>query len=201
MAIGQSYYDSSVYSWGANISSGSDLVVEGRLGIGMANPSSAYMLDVHGTIHADGAGLAESVLASSDVEAADGVVIDTNNHLAVKKSSKPYDLRIAGIISSAPGLWMGEGKTKNYKPLVLAGQVPCKVTTSNGPIMPGDLLAVSSKPGYAMKVSFVDYNKAKDSKSLRYALMENEKRRMSVIAKALEPLKEGDSTITVLLMR
>jgi len=35
-------------------------------------------------------------------------------------------------------------------PLAIVGIVPCKVVAENGPIVPGDLLVMSSTPGYAM---------------------------------------------------
>ena len=35
--------------------------------------------------------------------------------------------------------------------LALMGRVPVKATAENGLIRPGDLLTVSSKPGYAMR--------------------------------------------------
>ena len=38
MAIGEDYYNPSSYSWGSEISSDADLVVEGRVGIGTENP-------------------------------------------------------------------------------------------------------------------------------------------------------------------
>jgi hypothetical protein len=41
----------------------------------------------------------------------------------------------------------------NYKPIALAGRVPCKVSTENGPIKAGDLLTTSSTPGHAMKAN------------------------------------------------
>ena len=38
-------------------------------------------------------------------------------------------------------------------PLALAGRVPVLVTLEGGPILPGDDLTGSSKPGYAMKAT------------------------------------------------
>ena len=53
--------------------------------------------------------------------------------------------------------------------------------TSNGAIIPGDLLTTSSIPGHAMKVT--DYNRAKGS----------------IIGKAMTGLKNGEGTILVLI--
>jgi hypothetical protein len=45
---------------------------------------------------------------------------------------------------------------KGEIPLAVVGIVPCKVTSENGPIYPGDLLVSSSIPGYAMKGTNTD---------------------------------------------
>ena len=42
------------------------------------------------------------------------------------------------------------GENGGY-PVAVAGLVNTKVSTENGPIMPGDLLVTASKAGYAMK--------------------------------------------------
>ena len=52
MAIGDNYYRSSDYSWGVDIDSDADLVVEGNVGIGTTNPTQK--LDVNGQIHSTG---------------------------------------------------------------------------------------------------------------------------------------------------
>jgi len=58
-----------------------------------------------------------------------------------------------------------------------------KVTAEGGPIQPGDLLVVSSTPGYAMRW---------DPESGEPC---------GFVGKALEPLQEGTGIILVLLMR
>lgn len=97
-----------------------------------------------------------------------------------RKTRSPYSTMIAGIISTSPGITLGNNfdakadKWEDNRPmLALAGRVPVKVTTENGPIQIGDLLVSSSTPGYAMRCS---------------------DRVMCVgatIGKALEPLAEG----------
>ncbi len=66
--------------------------------------------------------------------------------------------------------------------LALMGRVKVKATVENGPIQVGDLLVSSSKPGYAMRCS---------EPSLCV---------IGVIGKALEPLREGEGLIEVLVM-
>jgi len=66
--------------------------------------------------------------------------------------------------------------------LALAGQVPVKATTENGPIHAGDLLTVSSKPGYAMKCAEVQACEG------------------VMIGKALHGLERGEGLVLVLVM-
>ncbi len=63
--------------------------------------------------------------------------------------------------------------------LALAGRVPVKVTTENGPIQVGDLLISSSEPGYAMRCS-------------EHATCVG-----ATIGKALDSLEEGTGEIMV----
>jgi hypothetical protein len=103
----------------------------------------------------------------------------------LKKCSQPYCSLVAGIYSTNPGFLGGQGieekSTSNKVPLALIGQVPCKVTTENGPIRIGDLLVTSSTPGYAMKGT--------DRSQMLGA----------IVGKALEPLSSGTGTIKVLV--
>ena len=62
------------------------------------------------------------------------------------------------------------------------GRVPMKTTTENGSINAGDLLTVSSKPGFAMLCG--------DAKECECA----------IIGKALEGLNKGEGKILVLVM-
>jgi hypothetical protein len=67
--------------------------------------------------------------------------------------------------------------------LALLGRVPVKATTENGPIMPGDLLTSSSKPGYAMRCESVQQCEG------------------AIIGKALGSLEDREGLIMVLLVR
>jgi hypothetical protein len=57
---------------------------------------------------------------------------------------------VVGVVSTNPAQILRED-LENAAPITLNGVVPCKVTTENGAIMPGDLLVSSSTPGHAMR--------------------------------------------------
>lgn len=150
---------------------------DGKVGINDTTPS--YTLDIAGNVQitggggntcADGQGeatcnnfvdYAELYPSSELVESGDLVIIDFQNEGKVKKSNKPYDKSVAGIVSTKPAvliegstmIFMNNGfKLNQTKPAIaLAGRVPTKVTDENGIIKKGDLLTTSSKKGYGMK--------------------------------------------------
>jgi len=126
--------------------------------------------------------IAEDIRADGCKDA-ESVIIDQNKNRKVTKSRIPYDTKAGGIISRAPIFHIGKVNHPDYKPLALAGQVYCKVTTENGAIQAGDLLVTSSKAGYAMRA---DLDKLKPG---------------MLIGKALEPLETGDGEILVLISR
>jgi len=135
--------------------------------------------------------IAEYIPASQTLEPGDVVIINPDNCPSVIKSIKPYDTTVAGIVSTKPGYLLGidnkNGNKKDVK-LCLAGRVPCKVTTENGPIKPGDLLTTSSRPGYAMKARPI-------GKINGYPIYPQG----CIVAKALEGLKKGKGKILVLV--
>lgn len=72
----------------------------------------------------------------------------------VQKSTSPYDSKAIGVISTKPGITMGEADGAG-KPVIvgLAGRVPVKVTTKNGDINTGDYITTSDIPGVGMKAT------------------------------------------------
>ncbi len=72
----------------------------------------------------------------------------------VKKSTTPYDSKAIGIISTKPGMVLGETDGAG-KPVIvgLSGRVPVKVTLKNGAINPGDYITASSIPWVGMKAT------------------------------------------------
>lgn len=134
------------------------------------------------------------------MEAGDIVELDPDKPKHYRKARGQSQL-IAGIITTKPGFTLGNEVIKKASPkvaerankdleevalyqpkLALLGRVPVKATTENGPIRLGDLLTVSTKPGYAMRCG-----QAKECEGM-------------VVGKALETLESGEGLILVLVM-
>ena len=133
-----------------------------------------------------GADVAERIDTSEPVEPGDVVEIDPENPGQYRKAQEPYSIRVAGVISTAPAITLGNAfdaaaeQWEDNRPLLaLAGRVPVKITTENGPIGVGDFLTTSSTPGYAMRCP--DLTKCTGA----------------ILGKALEPLEEGTGVIMV----
>ena len=80
------------------------------------------------------------------------VIFASDDEHVARSTSKTYDQRIAGIVSTQPGFLAGENLA-GHVPIALAGRVPTFVTNENGPIAVGDPLTTSSLAGYAMKAT------------------------------------------------
>jgi hypothetical protein len=141
-----------------------------------------------GNVYADGnftgggADVAERIDVSEAVEPGDVVEIDPDNPGKFRKAREALSTRVAGVISTAPGVVLGNKSAEHNdaRPiLALAGRVPVKVTAKYGAIAVGDLLVSSPIPGYAMKCP------------------EKSQCIGAVIGKALEPLAEGSGLIEV----
>jgi hypothetical protein len=140
------------------------------------------------SINTGSADVAERINTSEWVEAGDVVEIDPDHPGFFRKSSDPYSRRVAGIISTSPGVILGNSTDSetddwddNRPVLAIAGRVPVRVTTENGPIQVGDLLVASSAPGVAMRG---DPAAAVGC----------------VVGKAMEPFAEGDGEIMAQVM-
>jgi hypothetical protein len=108
-----------------------------------------------GDIRLSGADCAELfVVDAPAVEPGSVVVIGDNENLQL--SEKPYDPRVAGIISGAngltPGVLLGMNGKKGLYPISLSGKVYCKVVAGEHSIGVGDFLTTSGVVGHAMKV-------------------------------------------------
>jgi len=90
------------------------------------------------------------------MDAADVVVGDSSLTAGIKKASVPYDSQLIGVISTKPAITLDDysGVGQGWaKPVALAGRIPVKVSTINGPISTGDSLTSSTIPGVAMKAT------------------------------------------------
>ena len=95
------------------------------------------------------ADLAEIYSSKESLEPGDVVVISQDIDNNIEKSKLPDSVRVAGVISTEPGLVINS-KEQGYQ-LALVGKVPVKVTNESGSIIRGDLLTTSSIPGHAKK--------------------------------------------------
>lgn len=147
-----------------------------------ATNQANYALYVEGKAHCTSGAwgdLAEYVPSNENLQPGDVVVIDPVLENRIKRCTAENDTRVAGIVSTAPTITVGEETTGGDKfALALAGIVPCKVV-ANEPILPGDMLTTSSVPGYAQKAVHPQIG--------------------SIVGKALEGLPSGRGTIRVIV--
>jgi hypothetical protein len=89
----------------------------------------------------------------TSIESGDVIVLDPSNPGFITKSSTPYQSSVMGIVTTNPGLTLGDETVGTWRKIALNGHVPVKVSTENGPIAIGDFLTTSSVPGIAMKAT------------------------------------------------
>jgi hypothetical protein len=141
---------------------------------------------VTGDVRLSNADCAEDfdISAGEEIEPGTVMVLDQDGEL--EQSHRPYDKKVAGVISGAgdykPGITLDKRESINKRlPVALLGKVFCKVDAQFGTIEVGDLLTTSPTPGHAMKTS--DPFKAFGA----------------VIGKALRPLPSGQGLIPILI--
>lgn len=137
-----------------------------------------------------GADLAERIDSREPLLPGEVVEIDPDNPQQFRRAETPYSALVAGVISTQPGMTLGNdfhvnGPDEDWEDdrplLALVGTAPVKVSAENGSIEIGDLLVASATPGHAMK--------AGSNPPLG-----------TIIGKALEPLESGTGVIKMLVM-
>ncbi|WP_256796405.1 hypothetical protein [Terrabacter sp. Ter38] len=139
---------------------------------------------VTGDVILTGADVAEEFNMLSTTSPGSVVVLDDQAHL--DRCVKPYDRRVAGIVSGLgdrkPAVVLDRvaGVAKR-QPVAVVGKAWCLADASLSPIAVGDLLTTSSRPGHAM------------------CAMDKSRAFGSVIGKALTPLASGTGRVLVLV--
>lgn len=105
-----------------------------------------------------GADCAEEFDVTANAEIEPGCVVVFDDDAALALSDRPYDRRVAGVISGAgafrPGVVLDRRETDRRRaPIALVGKVYCRVDAAYGAIAVGDLLTSSPTPGHAMRAS------------------------------------------------
>jgi hypothetical protein len=133
------------------------------------------------------ADVAEYMPVTEDVTPGTVLVIGEDGKL--QTSATAYDTRVAGIVSTEPGVSLGtkEGGNPGEEIIAVAGRVPCKVDATSAPIHAGDLLTTSDNPGYAMKSQQVNIGGVEIY------------RPGTTLGKAMGSLDSGTGTIEVLV--
>jgi hypothetical protein len=143
-------------------------------------------VEVTGDIRLANADCAEDFDIRGAEIAEPGTVMVLGDEGALAPCRRPYDKRVAGVISGAgsyrPGIVLdAQHGGRNRSPVALLGKVYCKVDADAAAIEIGDLLTTSGTPGHAMKAG--DAGQAFGS----------------VIGKALRPLPDGRGLIPILI--
>lgn len=162
----------------------------GQVGIGTNNPQArlhvAGDVVVDGNLNAKYQDIAEWVPSPEPLAAGTVVIVAPRKVNEVIASTQPYDTRVAGVVSTQPGLILGEASAAKVM-VATTGRVRVKVDATAAAIEAGDLLVTSGKAGVAMKSAAIE---------IAGVTMH---RPGTVIGKALESLASGEGEILVLL--
>jgi hypothetical protein len=160
---------------------------KGHAGFFAGNVHITRSLFVEGDVAlANVADFAEEFRVACPAEAEPGTVMVIGDEETLRPSDKPYDTRVAGVVSGAgaykPGVILDKRSGEADRcPIALLGKAYCKVDAGYGPVAVGDLLTTSPTVGHAMK--------ATDPYSALGA----------VIGKALRALPDGKAMIPVFI--
>jgi len=160
------------------------------------NEGDIYVRDNSGaiSIHLDG-GSGDIILHNADCaeefdcgagEVPDpGAVVVLDDDGAIRAGTRPYDRRVAGVVSGAgdyrPAIVLDRNGAGPRVPVAVMGKVFCQVDATFGPIGVGDLLTTSPTAGRAMAAS-------DPVRSIG-----------AVVGKALRPLPDGTGLVPILV--
>ena len=152
-----------------------------RLEIDKAGVVSVDVLKING-----GSDIAEPFDADAELAAGSVVVIDERSPGHLRLSDRPYDRKVAGVVSGAAGIKTGLtliqlGGASPQNVVALSGRVFALADTSGGAIRTGDLLTTSRVPGRAMRASNLD------------------RARGATLGKAMSSLSHGSGLVLVLV--
>jgi hypothetical protein len=138
---------------------------------------------VTGDIKLTGADVAEQFDVATDVPAGSVVCLDDSARVDVCR--RPYDKRVAGIVSGLgdrrPAVVLDRTDRGPRRPVAVVGKAWCLADAQVAPIEVGDLLTTSERPGHAM------------------AAREPGAAFGAVIGKAMTPLASGCGMVLVLV--
>lgn len=145
-------------------------------------------ISIKGDLECQKADCAEEFDTSDSSLVEPGTVMIIHHDGRLENSIKPYDKRVAGVVSGArdyePAILLDRrcSSQNNVRvPVALVGKVYCKADANYSQIKVGDMLTTSSTPGHAMKAT---------NRSKAFG---------AVIGKALHPLKSGKDLIPILI--
>ena len=141
---------------------------------------------VSGDLFLPGADCAENFDVAADQTLTPGTLVALDESGALRRSDRPYDRTVAGVIAGAgthrPGIILDQQpSTAPRAALSLIGKAYCYADATHAPIVVGDLLTSSATPGHVMK--------AEDPARSFGA----------VVGKALQPLGAGTGLIPILI--
>jgi F0F1-type ATP synthase membrane subunit c/vacuolar-type H+-ATPase subunit K len=86
----------------------------------------------------------------------DGSIISSSSKGAIQ-SNLAYDPQVLGVVSRDAAILIDTGESDKGVPVISSGKVYMLVSTKNGAIKKGDLLATSTMPGVGVKAALSGY--------------------------------------------
>ena len=158
----------------------------GNISVSNDSGLATIILDGHtGDIQLANADTAEELPCSDEHLPEPATVVAIRDDGGVGATDRPYDTRVAGVVSGAggyrPGILLGRQPGARGVPVALNGRTGCLVDATEHPIRAGDLLTSSARPGHAM------------------AALDRDRLAGCLVGKALAPLESGTGIVPVLV--